>query len=397
LWQGIGSGRRRGTQTDIAHWIGQHFIAQGADAASVPGWQKRMTAAQKIGILTFHRCINYGSYWQARCLVEGLRAEGHDAVLLDYASCRANWAEWRCALQPLLPVVTPKADFPLYSAKTRRFFQAFSKLPLSAPFPLDNPAEMDSYDLVIIGSDEVWNLSHPWYGGYPLFFGDGLHANRVASYAASFGNHERSAGLESFWAERLAHISQISIRDDNSRQLIRDALGCDPELVLDPCLQFPDMIEAGRRDEREAYGAVYGHSFPHWFRQAVQEWARARNYRLVSIGYRNDWADEQWISAGPEEFAGFMAGAEAVATNFFHGCVFALLNRKPFACAPSDYRFNKVRDLAATVGAERHLVGEATPSLHYGDILGEALEPEIPARIANLRQKSNAYLHDVLD
>ena len=24
----------------------------------------------RIGVLTFHRCINYGSYWQARCLVE---------------------------------------------------------------------------------------------------------------------------------------------------------------------------------------------------------------------------------------------------------------------------------------------------------------------------------------
>ena len=56
----------------------------------------------KIGVLTFHRCINYGSYWQARCLVEGLRARGLDAVLLDHDSPRANRAEWRCAFQPML-------------------------------------------------------------------------------------------------------------------------------------------------------------------------------------------------------------------------------------------------------------------------------------------------------
>ena len=31
----------------------------------------------KVGVLTFHRCINFGSYWQARCLVEGLRSRGH--------------------------------------------------------------------------------------------------------------------------------------------------------------------------------------------------------------------------------------------------------------------------------------------------------------------------------
>ena len=53
---------------------------------------------KKIGVLTFHRCINYGSYWQARCLVEGLRARGHDAVLLDHDSPQVNRAEWRCAL-----------------------------------------------------------------------------------------------------------------------------------------------------------------------------------------------------------------------------------------------------------------------------------------------------------
>ena len=28
-----------------------------------------MAVSRTIGVLTFHRCINYGSYWQARCLV----------------------------------------------------------------------------------------------------------------------------------------------------------------------------------------------------------------------------------------------------------------------------------------------------------------------------------------
>ena len=41
----------------------------------------------RVGVLTFHRCINYGSYWQARCLVEAIAARGHDAVLLDQACC----------------------------------------------------------------------------------------------------------------------------------------------------------------------------------------------------------------------------------------------------------------------------------------------------------------------
>ncbi len=43
-----------------------------------------------IGILTFHRCINDGSHWQARCLVEAVRATSRGAALLDH------WAATYC-------------------------------------------------------------------------------------------------------------------------------------------------------------------------------------------------------------------------------------------------------------------------------------------------------------
>ena len=354
-----------------------------------------MPTAPRIAVLTFHRCINYGSYWQARCLVEGLRERGHDAVLLDHHCERVNRAEWRCALRPLMPHRTEKADLPLYAGKTRRFLEAFEKLPLSKSFALDRPGEMDPYDLVIVGSDEVWNLRHPWYGGHPVFYGEGLRAGRIASYAASFGNQDAREGLAERWVDKLRDFSQISIRDQNSRRLVEDALGSGPELVLDPCLQFSHRIEGKRGAGGPPYLAVYGHGFPQWFKENVRVFARDKGLRLVSIGYRNDWADEQWIDAGPEDFASFMAGAQAVVTTFFHGCVFALVNDKPFACALTDYRSNKIRDLTETLGAQEHLVGEETASSRYWDILGEAPQSTISHHIAILKRRSDAYLDAV--
>lgn len=356
-------------------------------------------AALKIGVLTFHRCINYGSYWQARCLVEGLREYGHDAVLLDHYSRRVNLAEWKCALRPVLPTPVPESDYRLYSRKTRNFFRAFAALPSSPPFALENPTEMESYDLVVVGSDEVWNLRHPWYSGYSgcsLFFGDRLRAARLISYAASFGSYPASAGLEPFWADLLRNFEMISVRDENSQSIIRSALGREPELALDPCLQFLPVPQGVEPEMREPYIAVYGHNFSGWFSREVQQWARSQGYRLVSIGYRNDWADEQWITAGPDDFAHFMARAEAVATNFFHGCIFALRNEKPFVCENSSYRSIKVRDLMATVGGEQHLFSEgASPSI-YNARLSEPLGTTILQRINCLRQRSKAYLDKAL-
>lgn len=355
-----------------------------------------MHPQRKTGILTFHRCINYGSYWQARCLIEGLRAHGHDAVLLDHHSRRVNVAEWRCAFRPVLPTPVPKSDYPLYREKIRKFFDAFSALPHSTRFALDDPTEMESFDLVVVGSDEVWNLRHPWYGGCELFYGVGVRAKRLASYAASFGNYDALEGLAPDWVERLRRFDSISVRDENSRNLVTAALGQEPPMVLDPCLQFSVEPEGDWCGPRRPFVAVYGHNFSPPFIHEVRRWAADQGYPLVSIGYRNDWANAQWLTAGPHDFAQGIARAEAVATNFFHGCVFALRNARPFVCEPSSYRSHKVQGLVAAVGAGNHLVAEDTPSATYDACLGEPVEPEILHRIDHLRRTSDAYIEKAL-
>ncbi|MBV9882229.1 MAG: polysaccharide pyruvyl transferase family protein [Sphingomonadaceae bacterium] len=347
---------------------------------------------QRVGVLTFHRCINYGSYWQARCLVEGLRARGHDAMLLDHRSARVDRAEWRCALQPLLPARGPSSDRALYAAKARKFLAALAALSRSRPFDLDAPHGLEAYDLVLVGSDEVWNLLHPWYGRAPLFWGAGVTGPRLAAYGASFGTYDAQHGLDAERGLWLRRFDAISVRDANSRALARDATGREPALVLDPCLAFPPQIRLP--DVGEPYLLVYGHSFPNWFVHAVRR-VRERGWRLYSAGYRNDWADAQHLDAGPLEFARLVAGAAAVATNFFHGCVFALLHRKPFVCAGSFYRANKLQSLAEQVGTEARLLSEDRADA-AAELLRAPLEPEVSERIAALRAQSLLFLDHVL-
>jgi hypothetical protein len=350
-------------------------------------------AVLKIGVLTFHRCINYGSYWQARCLVEGLRARGHQAIILDHDSRQINLAEWQCAFRPVLPTAVPKSDYPLYREKILRFFRAFEALPLSPRFQIENPAAMECCDVVVVGSDEVWNLFHPWYGHCPLFYGDGVRAQRLISYAASFGNYDAHWGLEQQWAEKLRNFAMISVRDANSRLLVKNAIGVAPEIVLDPCLQFAvGPEERNGPFPEKPYAAVYGHNFSQSFVCHLRRWAHHRKLPLISIGYRNDWADQQWITADPHDFAHFIAHAEVVATNFFHGCVFALRNAKPFVCETSPYRSHKLQGLMEEIGGERHLLTQDTPATGYNAPLSEPLNPEMLQKIDRLRQTSNAYL-----
>ena len=350
--------------------------------------------ARSVGVLTFHRCINYGSYWQARCLVTWLRARGEEAVLLDHHDDDVLSRELRCAFQPALPTRTARADLPAYGAKTRAFMAAFDDLPQTPRFALDAPADMPAHDLVLVGSDEVWNFRHPWYGGRPLFFGEGVRAGRLASYAASFGNHDADDGMDATRAGLLHRFDAISVRDDNSRRLVQDALGIDPAVVLDPVMLCPPGVAAEQAER--PYLLLYGHGFEPWFLREVRAAADALGLRIVSPGYRNDVADDQRIAAGPTEFAALMAGAAAVATNFFHGAVFALVNDTPFVAVPTAYRFNKLRDLTAKVNAQRHFVTEATGSADYRKLLSTPLDARIGATITGLRARSEGYLDAVL-
>lgn len=355
-----------------------------------------MNSQQKIGILTFHRCINYGSYWQARCLVDGLQARGHEAVLLDHNSRRVNNAEWKCALRPTLPTIVPRSDYALYRQKIRKFFQAFASLSLSPPFDLDNPASMESYDTVVVGSDEVWNLTHPWFGRCTLFYGTGIRAKRLISYAASFGNYDASMGLEPCWIDRLRNFTAISVRDNNSRRLIQTGLGFEPDLVLDPCLQFPPNLEGGWHGPQQPFIAIYGHNFSPSFSREIRQWAQEHGYPLVSIGYRNNWADIQWITADPHDFAHAIARTEALATNFFHGCIFALLNARPFVCETSCYRSYKIQGIMEAVGTEERLISPDTPTTIYDACLSRPPAPAIAQKIDCLRQTSEKYLNKAL-
>jgi hypothetical protein len=350
----------------------------------------------RIGILTFHKCINYGSYWQARCLAEGLAASGATVELLDHHCPDVRRAELKCALQPTLPDPTPAAHRSAYKAKARTFEIAFEGLPLSQPFSLHDASSLPRYDAVVVGSDEVWNLAHPWYSHKPLFYGEGLDTDRLLSYAASFGNYDAERGLDSFWADKLARFSAISVRDDNSRTLVEQVLGKRPPLVLDPCLQFADRIPREAPQDQAPYALLYGHGFPDWLGPLAKRWAATRGLTLRTIGYANPDADEEWLDAGPLDFSRAMAGAEAVITNFFHGCVFALASDKPFVACVTPYRLNKVRDLTAKLGAERHLLREAPTPETFATLLAEPPSEAVQRRITELRATSQAFLDAAL-
>ena len=82
----------------------------------------------------------------------------------------------------------------------------------------------------MVGSDEVWNFRHPWYGSKPIFFGDGLNADRLVSYAASFGKFNETYGslgavigfMLWMWLSAIVILLGAELDAEMEHQTVRD-------------------------------------------------------------------------------------------------------------------------------------------------------------------------------
>src|SRR5699024_1600494 len=118
-------------------------------------------------------------------------------------------------------------------------------------------------DVLIVGSDEVFNLFQKSARvGYSLeLYGKNNNANKLISYAASFGNTTiekiiESGKLEEV-SENLQRIDSMSVRDNNSGNNIKKLTNIEPNYNFDPVLMYDFSQEIPEINIPTGYIVVY--------------------------------------------------------------------------------------------------------------------------------------------
>ena len=306
----------------------------------------------KIGIESMQRVVNYGSFLQAYGLKKTIEALGHEAVFFDYTS--------------RLPVTGFTAKG-LLADKIRRnvFFSWFEDelrsherlqyrwhrefLPMLGIGYKRNPTE--KVDIAVIGSDEVFNCLQPFpnVGFSPMLFGQGIRAQKVISYAASFG-YTTLEGLEKYdlvekLTKYLSSFSALSVRDENSRRIVTSLTGREPYIHLDPVLIYD--FELPKVELPAHYVLLYTYlSRPYSAeeRQQIKNFCKQNGKQLVSLGWAQDWVERK-ISADPFQVLAFFNNADYVITDTFHGAVMSIKYNRNFACMVRPDNRQKLKDL----------------------------------------------------
>ena len=346
----------------------------------------------RIGILTFHRAHNYGAVLQAYALQEVLINRGHDVEFIDYQSPHLlriyRWFSWKRFIHKDIAISIK--ELKLLSQRKMRYdrFQHFiqDKLSLSKP-----SYDMQSYDAVIIGSDQVWNtaLTH---GFAPLYWGIWNHRHTlVASYAASMED-TIAPDRKSEIARLLKNFDYISVREKSIKEQIDPLTDKHIEVVVDPTLLLnrEKWLDLGNKPIiGQDYILLYQVRNNHIALDIANKVAAKLKLKLVCLSARIDIGnDKTTVSSGPLEYLSLFRHAKFVVCTSFHGTVFSIIYHIPFfSVILNDGKDARVTSLLSQTGLSARGVSE------YADHSLSPINWEcVDKKVEEIRQKSLDYL-----
>lgn len=331
----------------------------------------------KVDVFTFQNAINLGAYLQAYALKKVVGQMGAD-VFFPYKF--SIWGQ----KYDILAKKMPKLKFNIIRYK--KFIKAQKVF---------NTSGLNSdCDLLIVGSDSIWDISEKTSGYIPEMFGINVKSKKKIAYAASFGTLTDETVVPDVALCSLENFDGLSVRDLNSKYLLEKYhIPCN--IVLDPTLlcDFDDIAE--EVNIKEKFIMIYG-SFPKELIAELNKLKLRLGLKLISVGTYNDWCDES-IPVSPGEFIGYIKKAEYVITSMYHGSIFAMKNHKQFISYFTRKRLTKSETTFTTLKMENRLIDNSFCG-SIEDLLCKKIDYSIFEKsLEKEREKSLKYLRKYVE
>ena len=368
----------------------------------------------RVGILTLHHSYNCGSMLQAFALQETLERMGHEVRVINFSN-EGQARLYRVLERPTsLKRIVKDLLLAPRAGRIRRNFAAYERF-MTEHLHLDGPVvrhreELDDagYDAVIAGSDQVWNVTID--DGDDAYFLPWVTRARRVAYAPSFGARSiaRFSPDPRVHAGWLKDFDALSIRERNGRRWIRELIGVDVPVLLDPTL----LLDAGDYAPLEhrppglpgEYLFYYAPSYSRPINRFVAAIAKRHGLAVVAFNAKTFYVKGMGLTGfvlpaveGPAAYLALIRGAAAVVTTSFHGTVFSTIYRRPFWTVKNGGMYHdddRVLTLLEALGLEDRLV---PPSFDSGRDWLAAPDFEGPAaRIAVGGRDARAFLAGAL-
>jgi len=330
----------------------------------------------KIAILSMQKVVNYGSFMQSFALRKTIESLGHECEYLDIENGIQKPGLKRSKLLYLKKFMARFLNLNLFkNLKQHKFLNRRFKDEFFDELGVIE-REHSSYDLVVIGSDEVFNFAQPTPWGFTdQLYGNVKQADSVISYAGSFGHTTISDiekyGVKSEISKAMGSMKAISVRDKNSASIVEELLGVEPVMNVDPVFIYdfsPHLVDIDLND----YIVVY--TYPSRIDDdrevsKIVEFAKKENKKLISIGFFFPWCD-QVITPHPFEVLSYIKKADYVITDTFHGTIFSIITNRKFGTLIRSTNSQKLTSLLETMKQKGRIINDI-------NMLGSTLKGDI--------------------
>lgn len=317
-----------------------------------------------IGILTFWGVPNYGTFAQAYALQKVIEQLDSNRDVKQIAYLNQHHYNMYFSLRPRISIRKPQFWGALLrniltnttqKQRQRQFSADYATIPHTKQLSKQT-LRKTPFQTVVLGSDIVWDYSIPAFDHDPFLFGNHLQTTRTLAYAASFGTVSPDDEIPEYVSYGIQQMDHISVRDENSADIVKKICGRRPPVVLDPVWLWDfDTDQNVVAPKFTDYIVVYGQDFTEDFIRQLIAYAKSEKLKLVCLDCNDDhydWCDvlirQQDLSA--YEWLGLFKGASAVATSTFHGLTFGLVFDKKLAFCRTDFIMAKADKFLAELG-----------------------------------------------
>lgn len=304
----------------------------------------------KVGIITMHKVINFGSALQAYALQKKVEDSGCEADIIDYkypnAVHKDNHGFIMKSINYLLHCIKCAVmGFPniRQALRYRKFWRDYFHLsPRHYNTEQDLKVNCPEYDIYMTGSDQVWN-SRFTKSDSSFLLEFVVNGKKKCSYSSSFAFDDIPDEYIYLFERNLPKYDKISVREESGVRLVKGIINKDVPVVCDPTLlltddEWSDFSKGARIYTREPYVLAYilAYSFNPFpdVDYIVEEIQRKTGLKVIYLDAgRRDYFKPNSIvvkDAGPKEFVSLFKNAKFVITSSFHGTVFSINFKKPF-------------------------------------------------------------------
>ena len=301
---------------------------------------------KKIGIITFHNSYNCGSMLESYAMQTILKKMGMETEIINFSNeGQKEIYNYKFKNNSIKNIIKNILIFPaIKKIKLNNYkYEEFkNKNFILSENEYSKQEELTDYEYstVVAGSDQIWNITIE--DGDDAYFLPWVKKARRVAYSPSFGSKKIAEHTDNInkYIDYLNKFDAISIREQNGNKWIKEMIGQDVPVLLDPTMLLNkedyDKIK-DNNNVKDKYIFFYAPSFDTEICRFVKKVADKYNLKVITWSTKSYFVKlirrfgfELPDYEDPSVYLNLIANAELVFTTSYHGTIFSTIYKKKF-------------------------------------------------------------------